>query len=192
MTIPEFQQHKRQEKKLIVVTAYDALFTRIVEQAGINRADIARPKVPQQGVDRGQCVREILAAFEVLDRESLPRVRVCEVQCTASRGFREQGARRSEERHGCGEGADELPTGQALHKDFIDYRQWREPLSISFASRPAAIEPADLPRSQPASGCRWRAQAGRPRREKSSRSAAGAQEPHRAADRPCASIPRLG
>ncbi len=36
MTIPEFQQHKRQEKKLIVVTAYDALFTRIVEQAGIN------------------------------------------------------------------------------------------------------------------------------------------------------------
>lgn len=36
MTIPEFQQHKRQEKKIIVVTAYDALFTRIVEQAGIN------------------------------------------------------------------------------------------------------------------------------------------------------------
>lgn len=36
MTIPEFQQYKRQEKKLIVVTAYDALFTRIVEQAGIN------------------------------------------------------------------------------------------------------------------------------------------------------------
>lgn len=36
MTIPEFQQHKRQGKKLIVVTAYDALFTRIVEQAGIN------------------------------------------------------------------------------------------------------------------------------------------------------------
>jgi 3-methyl-2-oxobutanoate hydroxymethyltransferase len=36
MTIPEFQQHKRDKKKLIVVTAYDALFTRIVEQAGIN------------------------------------------------------------------------------------------------------------------------------------------------------------
>ena len=35
MTIPEFQQHKREQKKLIVVTAYDALFTRIVEQAGI-------------------------------------------------------------------------------------------------------------------------------------------------------------
>jgi len=35
MTIPEFQQHKRNKKKLIVVTAYDALFTRIVEQAGI-------------------------------------------------------------------------------------------------------------------------------------------------------------
>ena len=35
MTIPEFQQHKREKKKLIVVTAYDALFTRIVEQAGI-------------------------------------------------------------------------------------------------------------------------------------------------------------
>lgn len=36
MTIPEFQQYKKQGKKLIVVTAYDALFTRIVEQAGIN------------------------------------------------------------------------------------------------------------------------------------------------------------
>ena len=35
MTIPEFQRHKRDKKKLLVVTAYDALFTRIVEQAGI-------------------------------------------------------------------------------------------------------------------------------------------------------------
>lgn len=35
MTVPEFQRHKRDKKKLIVVTAYDALFTRIVEQAGI-------------------------------------------------------------------------------------------------------------------------------------------------------------
>ncbi len=35
MTIPDFQRHKREKKKLIVVTAYDALFTRIVEQAGI-------------------------------------------------------------------------------------------------------------------------------------------------------------
>jgi len=35
MTIPEFQRHKRDKKKLIIVTAYDALFTRIVEQSGI-------------------------------------------------------------------------------------------------------------------------------------------------------------
>ena len=35
MTIPEFQRRKRDRKKLIVVTAYDALFTRIVEEAGI-------------------------------------------------------------------------------------------------------------------------------------------------------------
>ncbi len=35
MTVPEFQRHKQDGKKLIVVTAYDALFTRIVEQAGI-------------------------------------------------------------------------------------------------------------------------------------------------------------
>ncbi len=35
MTIPEFKRHKQDKKKLIVVTAYDALFTRIVEQAGI-------------------------------------------------------------------------------------------------------------------------------------------------------------
>ncbi len=36
MTIPEFKRRKREGKKLIVVTAYDALFTRIVEQAGID------------------------------------------------------------------------------------------------------------------------------------------------------------
>ena len=35
MTVPEFQRQKSNEKKLVVVTAYDALFTRIVEQAGI-------------------------------------------------------------------------------------------------------------------------------------------------------------
>ncbi len=35
MTVPEFQRHKLTGKKLVVVTAYDALFTRIVEQAGI-------------------------------------------------------------------------------------------------------------------------------------------------------------
>ena len=35
MTIPDFLRHKRDKKKLVVVTAYDALFTRIVEQAGI-------------------------------------------------------------------------------------------------------------------------------------------------------------
>lgn len=35
MTILEFQQAKRDKKKLAVVTAYDALFARLVEQAGI-------------------------------------------------------------------------------------------------------------------------------------------------------------
>lgn len=35
MTILEFQKAKREGRKLIVVTAYDAVFTRIVEQAGI-------------------------------------------------------------------------------------------------------------------------------------------------------------
>ncbi|MGH7229435.1 MAG: 3-methyl-2-oxobutanoate hydroxymethyltransferase [Nitrospiraceae bacterium] len=35
MTIPEFQRHKRDRKKLILVTSYDALFTRIIEEAGI-------------------------------------------------------------------------------------------------------------------------------------------------------------
>ena len=36
MTIHEFQRHKRDKKKLIVVTAYDALFAHMVEQAGID------------------------------------------------------------------------------------------------------------------------------------------------------------
>lgn len=36
MTIPEFLRQKREKKKLIVVTAYDALFARLVEQAGID------------------------------------------------------------------------------------------------------------------------------------------------------------
>ncbi len=35
MTIPEFQDQKG-KKKLVVVTAYDALFTRMIEQAGID------------------------------------------------------------------------------------------------------------------------------------------------------------
>jgi len=35
MTIPDLQRYKRERKQVIVVTAYDALFTRIVEQAGI-------------------------------------------------------------------------------------------------------------------------------------------------------------
>jgi 3-methyl-2-oxobutanoate hydroxymethyltransferase len=35
MTVPEFQKRKRERKKLILVTAYDALFARIVEEAGI-------------------------------------------------------------------------------------------------------------------------------------------------------------
>jgi len=35
MTVPAFQQFKREGKKLVLVTAYDALFTKIAEQAGI-------------------------------------------------------------------------------------------------------------------------------------------------------------
>ncbi len=35
MNVPEFQQRKNLGEKLVMVTAYDALFTRIVEQAGI-------------------------------------------------------------------------------------------------------------------------------------------------------------
>src|SRR5262245_2945875 len=35
MTVPEFQRRKGAGKKLVLVTAYDALFTRILEEAGI-------------------------------------------------------------------------------------------------------------------------------------------------------------
>src|SRR6476661_10364334 len=35
MTVPDLQRCKRDKKKLIVVTAYDALFARLLEQAGI-------------------------------------------------------------------------------------------------------------------------------------------------------------
>ncbi|MGH7251603.1 MAG: 3-methyl-2-oxobutanoate hydroxymethyltransferase [Nitrospiraceae bacterium] len=35
MTVPEFQKRKRERKKIVVVTAYDALFTRIAEEAGM-------------------------------------------------------------------------------------------------------------------------------------------------------------
>jgi 3-methyl-2-oxobutanoate hydroxymethyltransferase len=35
MTIPDLQRHKRDKKKVVVVTAYDALFARVLEQAGI-------------------------------------------------------------------------------------------------------------------------------------------------------------
>jgi len=36
MTVPDLQKRKAEGRKIIVVTAYDALFTRIVEQAGID------------------------------------------------------------------------------------------------------------------------------------------------------------
>jgi 3-methyl-2-oxobutanoate hydroxymethyltransferase len=36
MTVPDLQKCKRDKRKIIVVTAYDALFTRIIEQAGID------------------------------------------------------------------------------------------------------------------------------------------------------------
>jgi len=36
MTVPDLQQCKRDRRKIAVVTAYDALFTRIIEQAGID------------------------------------------------------------------------------------------------------------------------------------------------------------
>lgn len=36
MTVPEFQKRKREGRKLVVVTAYDAMFARIIEQAGID------------------------------------------------------------------------------------------------------------------------------------------------------------
>jgi 3-methyl-2-oxobutanoate hydroxymethyltransferase len=35
MNVPDLERYKREKKKVIVVTAYDALFARIVEQAGI-------------------------------------------------------------------------------------------------------------------------------------------------------------
>jgi len=35
MTVPDLHRYKREKKKIIMVTAYDALFTRILEQAGI-------------------------------------------------------------------------------------------------------------------------------------------------------------
>ncbi|MBI4000804.1 MAG: 3-methyl-2-oxobutanoate hydroxymethyltransferase [Nitrospira defluvii] len=36
MTVPDLQKCKRDRRKITVVTAYDALFTRIIEQAGID------------------------------------------------------------------------------------------------------------------------------------------------------------
>lgn len=36
MTVPELQQRKAEGRKIVMVTAYDALFTRIVEEAGID------------------------------------------------------------------------------------------------------------------------------------------------------------
>ncbi|MEK6603788.1 MAG: 3-methyl-2-oxobutanoate hydroxymethyltransferase, partial [Nitrospirota bacterium] len=36
MTIPDLQKRKAEGRKIVVVTAYDALFTRIVEEAGLD------------------------------------------------------------------------------------------------------------------------------------------------------------
>src|SRR3989475_10792299 len=35
MTIPDFRKRKAEGRKIVVVTAYDALFTRIAEEAGL-------------------------------------------------------------------------------------------------------------------------------------------------------------
>src|SRR5919106_395469 len=35
MTIPDFLRYKRECKKIVVVTGYDALFARLIEQAGV-------------------------------------------------------------------------------------------------------------------------------------------------------------
>ena len=61
MTVPDLQQCKRERRKIAVVTAYDALFARIVEQAGINvilvgeaefmNANIPGVCVPQDMID---------------------------------------------------------------------------------------------------------------------------------------------
>jgi 3-methyl-2-oxobutanoate hydroxymethyltransferase len=36
MTIPELQKRKTERRKIVMVTAYDALFTRIIEEAGLD------------------------------------------------------------------------------------------------------------------------------------------------------------
>jgi 3-methyl-2-oxobutanoate hydroxymethyltransferase len=36
MIVPDFQKYKRDGRKLVVVTGYDALFARLIEQAGID------------------------------------------------------------------------------------------------------------------------------------------------------------
>ena len=36
MTVPDFQKRKAEGRKIVVVTAYDALFTRIAEEAGLD------------------------------------------------------------------------------------------------------------------------------------------------------------
>src|SRR5205085_1228594 len=36
MTVPEFKKRKAEGRKIVVVTAYDALFTRIAEEAGLD------------------------------------------------------------------------------------------------------------------------------------------------------------
>ena len=53
MTVPEFQRQKRAGKKLTLVTAYDALFTRIVEAAGIEARDVITGFVVGQGFRPG-------------------------------------------------------------------------------------------------------------------------------------------
>ncbi|MEK6695212.1 MAG: 3-methyl-2-oxobutanoate hydroxymethyltransferase, partial [Nitrospirota bacterium] len=36
MTVPDLQKRKVEGRKIVVVTAYDALFTRIAEEAGLD------------------------------------------------------------------------------------------------------------------------------------------------------------
>lgn len=100
-----------------------------IEQIGIDHMHVARAKVAQKVVDRGQCVVEIRPIAEVLDDEPFVGVRMREAQCPRQQEFSEQLAWRRKHRHGRGERCHELTTGKATHGASRDYPRRDEKMS---------------------------------------------------------------
>ena len=86
-----------------------------IEQAGIDRVHLAGAEVAQELVDGDQCVWQVRVATEVLDGESLTRMRVREFQLASDRRATEDLARCANKGEGRRQSGHEVATREGTH-----------------------------------------------------------------------------